>query len=263
MKKLIEFIKGTIFITKSEAESLLNKQSKEFDEEVRQAVKSIDEDGIWIKEDFYSSELCKSIIAEFEEKMKTYASKVWKDDEGADHRLHGIDRVSESVKKFYTDAFITNVMSAYLATKIKITGFTLAGKIRATPSNLGSGGGWHRDIIYGKQFKAIMYLTDTTPENGPFQYLLKTHKHSSIIDTILSNSIGARQNRLSEQNITDILSTKKYELKTITGKAGSLILTDTSGIHRGKPIEEGTRYALTNYYFEGDIPSIFDIIETK
>ena len=28
-----------------------------------------------------------------------------------------------------------------------------------------------------------------------------------------------------------------------------LILVDTSLIHRGKPIEDGTRYAITNYLY--------------
>ena len=35
----------------------------------------------------------------------------------------------------------------------------------------------------------------------------------------------------------------------ITGKAGTLILFDASLIHRGRPLEEGCRYALTNYYY--------------
>ena len=30
---------------------------------------------------------------------------------------------------------------------------------------------------------------------------------------------------------------------------GTLILVDTSLIHRGKPIEDGTRYAITNYWY--------------
>ena len=32
-------------------------------------------------------------------------------------------------------------------------------------------------------------------------------------------------------------------------KAGTLILVDTSSIHRGMPIIAGVRYALTNYFY--------------
>ena len=34
----------------------------------------------------------------------------------------------------------------------------------------------------------------------------------------------------------------------LTGKAGDLIIVDVGNIHRGKVIEEGVRYSLTNYY---------------
>jgi hypothetical protein len=42
-------------------------------------------------------------------------------------------------------------------------------------------------------------------------------------------------------------------LKTITGAAGDLILVDTSIIHRGCPLNEKKRYALTNYYYPKNI----------
>ena len=38
-------------------------------------------------------------------------------------------------------------------------------------------------------------------------------------------------------------------MHTFTAKAGTLILFDSSTIHRGAPITAGTRYALTNYYY--------------
>ena len=38
-------------------------------------------------------------------------------------------------------------------------------------------------------------------------------------------------------------------IKTLEGKAGTLILVDTSMIHRGKPLNHGSRYAITNYYY--------------
>ena len=53
------------------------------------------------------------------------------------------------------------------------------------------------------------------------------------------------------QNIVEkILNESPDRLKTITGNAGTMVLVDTSIIHRGLPLEEGIRYALTNYFFE-------------
>ena len=51
------------------------------------------------------------------------------------------------------------------------------------------------------------------------------------------------------ETISKLLSSKK----TILGTAGTLILVDTSLIHRGSPLLSGKRYALTNYYVPEDL----------
>ena len=38
-------------------------------------------------------------------------------------------------------------------------------------------------------------------------------------------------------------------IKNFTASAGTLIIFDSSTIHRGSPILEGKRYAITNYYY--------------
>ena len=48
-------------------------------------------------------------------------------------------------------------------------------------------------------------------------------------------------------NKIQMLNSKRK--KIITGKAGTLIIVDTSLIHRGRPLKNGKRYALTNYYY--------------
>jgi hypothetical protein len=47
------------------------------------------------------------------------------------------------------------------------------------------------------------------------------------------------------------------KVKTFFAPAGSLILVDTRGIHRGRPLyKNGERYALTNYYWHKDFPPL-------
>ena len=41
----------------------------------------------------------------------------------------------------------------------------------------------------------------------------------------------------------------KHRLRQFYLKRGSMIIFDSSHIHRGKPIKNGNRYAITNYYF--------------
>ena len=48
-----------------------------------------------------------------------------------------------------------------------------------------------------------------------------------------------------------------FKISTITGKAGDLILVNTRGLHRGAPLTEGTRKAVTTYSFRNKIPNKF------
>jgi len=66
--------------------------------------------------------------------------------------------------------------------------------------------------------------------------------------------------RFSNNEIKKILKKNNSTSIKITGKAGTLILVDTSLIHRGNPLKHGTRYALTNYMY----PKYkFDLYESK
>ena len=54
----------------------------------------------------------------------------------------------------------------------------------------------------------------------------------------------------NQKTVEKILNDGPERLKTLTAKAGTVVLVDTSTIHRGLPLKNGTRYALTNYFFE-------------
>ncbi len=41
---------------------------------------------------------------------------------------------------------------------------------------------------------------------------------------------------------------------TLTGGAGTLLAANVKGLHRGKPLLSGERWALTRYYYRKNIP---------
>jgi hypothetical protein len=118
----------------------------------------------------------------------------------------------------------------------------------AASGNQGSGEGWHRDAFL-RQFKAILYLSDVGPKNGPFQFVKDSYQPGQVLRDIWKGGLRYMQYRLSELEVDRIIEGSPERLSTYTAKAGTLILVDTSSIHRGMPIQTGTRYALTNYYF--------------
>ena len=125
---------------------------------------------------------------------------------------------------------------------------TLAGHLTYVEGNIGSGEGWHRDG-YNFQYKAMLYLSDVGINNGPFQIISKSNNiFQALFDNILVNK-DFDNTRYSESEVFKIINKNPTRLKTITGMAGTLLLVDTSNIHRGAPIQTGERFALTNYYY--------------
>ncbi|NJC26157.1 phytanoyl-CoA dioxygenase family protein [Neolewinella antarctica] len=218
------------------------------------AMTDLETKGIAIIPNFWTTEACTQARHDFDRLVEDELPGIWKDNTGSDHRIYGFDRVSSSGKTFLQDESIREIKSIYYQAPLDgLDEFAMMNRVEYRPGNLGSGGGWHRDAVHEQQFKAIMYLSDVGEKNGGFEYLENTHRKSSVYKTIAENDIGHSQDRFSPEEMDDILAKHGhlYPRRHITGPAGTLILADTSGIHRGSPINEGRRYAITQYVFRG------------
>ncbi len=251
--KAVEYSKALYKITRADVIAKLRATPKAYQAKIEDVVKQLKERGFAVFEDYYTEEQCADLRTDIDQQLVTQKEFVQVDKEGADYRLFGGDRVSPLIHDFYHDDFLTQVRNCYYKHD-GIVGCTLAARIQTTENNRGSGGGWHRDMIYGRQLKAILYLSDVSEDNGPFQFMENTHRTSSILETIQKCGIKAFQNRLSHEDIDKIKAIGGYDVTTMLGKAGTLLIIDTTSIHRGKPLQAGKRYALTNYYFEHKIP---------
>jgi len=212
-------------------------------------LKELRKNGIVMIPGYYSEEQCKELTQKVEQLLSDYKDKSWTDSTQSDSRIFGAELASDEVKNYHNDAYLHSIGSAYFKTKL-INLTTLANRVKYAPNNMGSGHGWHRDSIYYKQFKSIIYLVDTTEENGPFEYLIGSHTTSSALDIIKKTTVDGTNDRLNDNDINEIVKETGIERKSFPGKAGTLILVNTRGIHRGMPIRQGTRYALTNYYIQ-------------
>ncbi|GAB2975326.1 hypothetical protein GCM10027049_07350 [Mucilaginibacter puniceus] len=192
---------------------------------------------------FIDSDKCQELIEGLESKVSL--DKAWKDEEGSDSRIFGIDRVDGSFKDLFETASLKSIYKKYIDRYCRFH-FVMANKVCFKNDNVGSGGGWHRDVINRRQLKFIMYLNDVDENNGCFQYI--KYSHTIPEKWKINRIIGRGQNdvRYTEKEIDSLLE-KGYQLVDLTGKAGTLIIVDTSGIHRGSPLKEGLRYAATNY----------------
>lgn len=216
--------------------------------------KSLLSKGYAVYEDFWSKDQCLEAIEAIDEFIDTSPEKIWVDDNQSDHRIFGGEKLSPVIEEFWISSFIRNILAKYVK-PTAFEGFTLAARLVAKEGNPGSGGGWHRDTAGDKQVKAILYLTDCTIENGPFQFIQNSHKISSIVKHQLKYNFKLNQTRFTDQELNKLIR-DEGEADTLTAKAGTLILVDTRGLHRGMPIDKNCRYALTNYYWHNSkVPS--------
>lgn len=229
-------------------DKLHSKTTTNISDEDKKILIELELNGVAVLPDYYTKEQCNTIIAEIDGMITDDSVKKWTDKESSDTRIYGSHQYSANIMNFHTDPKLTSIGECYTNCEL-INSHTLGAKLVPKENNLGSGQGWHRDSVYRIQYKSIVYLTNVNENNGPFEYILGSHKISTIYNSILVNKFNAHQNRIEESQIEAFLkSNKQLEKKVFTASKGSVILVDTRGIHRGMPIKEGNRYALTNYF---------------
>lgn len=129
---------------------------------------------------------------------------------------------------------------------------------------------FHRDAS-GGDLKAIFYMTDVGPQNGPFSYVVGSNKlnmsklddliaeandHNGLSGTTLEarkrfamlpsklRQKGAFGNDLQDDsNLAQEIQRSTWQ---ITSGRGSIVLFDTKGVHRGGMVVEGERRVITN-----------------
>jgi hypothetical protein len=166
-----------------------------------------------------------------------------------DTRHYAIERDIPLVKVFSDETRLKNIGMKVMSRPI-INLFTLGNYLVA--GNRGtSGGGWHRDSM-NPQFKAMIYLTDVDESNGPLEIIPGTHKFSTQRRLSRKGLLSFDKQRLKEDEIEPI-EKDQGPRETITGRAGTVVIFESSTLHRGRPIELGERLALTNYYYPKNV----------
>ena len=101
---------------------------------------------------------------------------------------------------------------------------------------------YHQDKDWIKWYKALIYLTDVDEEAGPHVYVEGSHRDYE--DRFLSkyNEKPKFSQRFSDAEMIDLFGADR--IKTLTGKRGTVILEDTSGLHKGAPVRRDHRLLM-------------------
>ena len=98
---------------------------------------------------------------------------------------------------------------------------------------------FHTDSGCLRWIKVGIPLTDTTLETPHFVYVKGSHNPNKITRS-LTRRLASRMN-LSDKEVRDVCADK---IVHVTAPAGSIILADTRGIHKGELSERGHRLVL-------------------
>jgi hypothetical protein len=126
--------------------------------------------------------------------------------------------------------------------------------------------GWHADQFErrGKCVKFMIYLDETGPDNGAFSYVPGSHR---VIDALVSHASRMKRDNRAVHTYEDIQtiaggagrgattlledvsahvrsSDDSDNFYSISAPAGSVVVFDANGIHRGGVVERGHRFVI-------------------
>lgn len=109
----------------------------------------------------------------------------------------------------------------------------LASPLPPTDSQL-----WHRDREDLQILKAFVYLDDVTSGNGPFWYAPGTHHLGPVQQSARSERIRG-VHRTTDEDMAEVVPSDAWI--EATGTAGTVVLADTHGYHKGGHAMTGDR----------------------
>ncbi len=216
-------------------------------------LRQLQENGVALVKDFYPREQCEFL----KEKLEGYLKEAQGDkdfesgaylryydfmdyDQGV-RRIHHVEKEIPELVEFRHNKFVLDIASAYF-------GKPMFSQILISQHNVVTNGTnrYHHVDQFGKQFKSFLYLEDVDLNKGPFTYILGSHRNHYIRlkKQIIGNKIGSPTS-FYEEDVKNILNRET----AFCGSAGSLLLADVRGIHRGMPQKTSSRSILMNYIY--------------
>ena len=168
------------------------------------------------------------------------------------HRLSNANELAPSSAFFYDSSLIWDIVRAYMSPKA--SSVRREAELRwdviqneVSPEDLFHFDSWHPNL------KAFLYLTDVDESNGPFRYLVGSHKRASWRRKREmeweAEGWGGSYGHYFPGEVKRLKREHGFEERVFTAKAGTLIIGDYSGLHRGTPIRSGGRRILLNQVF--------------
>ena len=111
---------------------------------------------------------------------------------------------------------------------------------------------YHFDMDRIRWLKIFIYLTEVGPDNGPHCFIAGSQRTSGIPPELLSKGYV----RLTDEEVSQHFPAER--MKEFNAPAGTIIIEDTRGLHKGQAVRRGDRLMLqlqfSNCLFGGAYP---------
>ena len=214
--------------------------------------------GILILPEFFDKDIVDQIVNEIKPTMfdlcnNKYSgkNKSFRFDDYGVYRLLDIDKISPTSKKFFELDLINELAKAYVSKNVH--SYQKMSELKPLVGNMSVSDNWHFDD-WKHRYKAFLYLADVGEEQAPFVYLKGSHnenmewrKRKELEYYIYGRHKGSYGYFVPDE-VNYII--EKYNLEKIvcTAKAGSLIIADTRGLHKGNVLRKDYRLTLASYF---------------
>lgn len=215
----------------------------------KKAISNLDKSGIFIIENFLDYKNLNLIKTEVNPKIKKLINKplkrgrYYRNSKMGIYRLYEMSKLSKIAKNiFFNSTLIKDIAKYYISTKVEFyqdmieIRQPLKKKLREMKS---SSDNYHFDD-WKIRLKFFLLLSDVGKNDSPMCYLKKSHKLTMLKKKIeyYANGKNGKYGYHSNKEIREIK--KKYNLKEqiCTFKAGTLIIVDTRGLHKGTPLKQ-------------------------
>jgi hypothetical protein len=220
----------------------------------KDVLEALMEDGVCLLPAFISKEDCDTILGEIRKPIEQVVAGTFKglfqNLDGDQYRIGNADTLSGTARaSFFENEVISSIAKAFVSRDVVSYRREIDYKPHAR--RLLAGDLPHFDD-WRHRFKALLYLQDVDEKNGPFVYYQRSHLAGAWKERYFreyeADGDEGRYGYFFPHEMKRILREQGFKERMCLGTAGTVILADFRGIHRGTMLEKGERVILNNVF---------------
>lgn len=246
MRKFLFYIKKKSYYAKVYLNRFFYKKDK--DAVFKKILYDLDEQGISFVPNFLPKNKIKKILTEVKPLLNSLIKKpnkklkYYRNTHEGLFRLYNISKVSTASKLFFNSKLIRNFSKYYVSKNVSFYQdmAEIRQKINRPLSKLQfTSDKFHFDD-WRIRLKFFLLLTDVSKKNSPLKYVLNSHKINKNImeEDLFIKKKNGKYGFYKNSEIKKILKSENLKVLDCTGKAGTLIIVNTNGIHKGTPLQD-------------------------